>query len=403
MKLEKCWRWFGNADTTGLKDLKQMGVEGVVTALSEFKPGEVWTLESIKARRDLIEQHGMRWSVVESLPVSEEIKKGSSQAAKHIKNYIQSLHNLAECGIDRVCYNFMPVIDWVRTDLTYIDEDGTETMMFDPVTFAMFDIFILRRDNAKDDYSPEILKQAEALLENDGMTEEEKKKLSYNLIVITQGFINSGAATGDNYLKDFKRALTSYRTLGEENFRNNFSHFLKEIIPVAQKLNIKMAVHPDDPPFPILGLPRIASTLQDFEWIFEQEPSPANGMTFCTGSLGVRADNDLSLFLDKLGDRIHFAHLRNLKHLEGGRFFESGHIDGDIDMVMVVTKLLKEQIRRKAVGDDKWRIPMRPDHGKKMLDDFGRSSNPGYPMIGRFRGISEIRGMEKAINAYLKT
>lgn len=403
MKLEKCWRWFGETDTTNLVDLRQMGIEGVVTALNEFKPGEVWTLESIKARRDLIEKQGMRWSVAESLPVSEEIKKGSAAAAKHIENYIESLHNLSRCGIDRVCYNFMPVIDWVRTDLAYIDEDGTETMMFDPVIFAVFDIFILQRENAEDDHSEEILKQAELRIQNDGMTEEEKKKLSYNLIVITQGFINSGAAIGDDYLKDFKEALASYRTLGEENLRNNFSYFLKEVIPVAQKLNIKMAVHPDDPPCPVLGLPRIASTLGDFEWIFEQEPSPANGMTFCTGSLGVRSDNDLSLFLDKLGNRIHFAHLRNLKHLDGGRFYESGHIDGDIDMVMVVTKLLKEQIRRKKEGDSHWRIPMRPDHGKKMLDDFGRNSNPGYPKIGRFRGISEIRGMEEAINVYLTT
>lgn len=403
MKLEKCWRWFGNDDSTSLLDLKQMGIEGVVTSLNQYKPGEVWSVESIKERCDLIEQYGMRWSVVESLPVSEEIKKGSPQAAEHIGNYIQSLHNLSKCGIDRVCYNFMPVIDWVRTDLAYIDEDGTETMMYDPVTFAVFDIFILQRVNAKDDYPEDVIKQAEARVKNDGMTEEEKKKLSYNLIVITQGFINSGAASGDNYLQDFKNALASYRTLGKANFRNNFSRFLKEVIPVAQQLNIKMAVHPDDPPFSILGLPRIASTIEDFEWIFEQEPSPANGMTFCTGSLGVRTDNDLSQFLDKMGNRIHFAHLRNLKHLEGGRFFESGHIDGDIDMVMIITKLLKEQIKRKNEDRSDWRIPMRPDHGKKMLDDYGRSSNPGYPKIGRFRGISELRGMEEAINTFLIT
>ena len=395
MLLERTWRWFGPNDTITLSDLKQMGVEGVVTSLNQFKPGEIWPADVINATRTMIERNGLRWSVVESLPVSEDIKKGTSKATEHIDNYIVSLHNLAKCGIDRVCYNFMPVIDWVRTDLSYKDEDGTETMLYDPVTFAAFDLFILKRNNAEADYTDALIHAAKNRYEN--MSESDRDQLAYNLIVVTQSFINSAVEDREDYINAFKTSLEEYRTIGEANFRNNFSHFISKIVPVAERLHIKMSIHPDDPPFPLLGLPRIASTIEDFQWIFSQAPSLSNGFAFCIGSLGARKENDLTLFLDRFAERIHFAHLRNLKYLDEERFYESGHIDGDLDLFGIIRGLLSEQSRRLAEGREDFRIPFRPDHGKKMLDDFSRRTNPGYPLIGRLKGLSEISGIEHAI------
>lgn len=393
--LEKTWRWFGPNDTVTLSDLKQMGVEGVVTSLHRLKPGVVWNLDAIGEVRQMIEDEGLRWSVVESLPVSEEIKKGSELAETHIQNYIASLHNLAANGVDRVCYNFMPVIDWVRTDLAYRDEDGSETMLYDPVTFALFDLFILQRKEAEKDY-PETVQQA-AAERFAQMSESEAEALAYNLIIVTQGFINSAVESRSDFIVPFKTALESYHQIGETRLRENFSRFIRSVIPVAEKLNIKMCIHPDDPPFPLLGLPRIASTMEDFEWIFAQAPSLHNGLTFCMGSLGARKENNLLLMVERFAERVHFAHLRNLKHLEGGRFFESGHLDGDLDLVGVIDRLIREQIRRKEAGRADDRIPFRPDHGKKILDDFNRVSNPGYPLIGRLKGLSEIDGIQHAL------
>ncbi len=394
--LEKTWRWFGPNDNVTLSDLKQMGVEGVVTALHHLKPGTVWSKDEINEVRLRIEENGLRWSVVESLPVSEEIKIGSDKMEEHIQNYLESLYNLSACGINRICYNFMPVIDWVRTDLAYRDEDGCETMLYDPVTFALFDLFILRRKKAEKDYSKMVLLKARERFMK--MSDVEIEALAYNLIVVTQGFINGAVEDQSDYITAFRDKIKGYHDMGESRFRNNFSRFIQKVIPVAEKFDVKMCIHPDDPPFPLLGLPRIASTLSDFEWIFAQAPSRCNGLTFCMGSLGARKDNNLLLMLDRFADKVHFAHLRNLKHLDGGRFFESGHLEGDLDLIGVVKRLLKEQIRRKNEGRSDDYIPFRPDHGKKMLDDFRRSSNPGYPLIGRFSGLSEIVGVEMALS-----
>lgn len=400
MLLEKTWRWFGANDTIGLSDLKQIGVEGIVTSLHHIKPGVVWHVDDILPVKKMIEKEGLRWSVVESLPVSDDIKLGTGNRDKHIENYKTSLINLAQCGVKTICYNFMPVLDWVRTDLHYRDNDGTETMLFDYHTFAAFDLFILKREDATGDYPENIIRKANEIYKS--MNDEEKEELAYNIIIITQGFINSAVEDTNDYKELFLRAIEQYKKLGTGKFRENLSFFLKEVVPVAETHGIRLCIHPDDPPFPLLGLPRIASTIEDFEQIFSYYNSPANGLTFCTGSLAARKDNDLLQFIEKFADRIHFAHLRNLRFLNDYSFYESGHLDGDIDMYPIVKLLLKEQYRRKNEGREDIRIPFRPDHGKKMLDDFRRKSNPGYPLIGRMKGLSEIRGLETAIERILK-
>ncbi len=400
MLLEKTWRWFGANDTIGLSDLKQIGVEGIVTSLHHIKPGVVWHVDDILPVKKMIEKEGLRWSVVESLPVSDDIKLGTGNRDKHIENYKTSLINLAQCGVKTICYNFMPVLDWVRTDLHYRDNDGTETMLFDYHTFAAFDLFILKREDATGDYPENIIRKANEIYKS--MNDEEKEELAYNIIIVTQGFINSAVEDTNDYKELFLRAIEQYKKLGTGKFRENLSFFLKEVVPVAGNYGIRLCIHPDDPPFPLLGLPRIASTIEDFEQIFSYYNSPANGLTFCTGSLAARKDNDLLQFIENFADRIHFAHLRNLRFLNDYSFYESGHLDGDIDMYPIVKLLLKEQSRRKNEGREDIRIPFRPDHGKKMLDDFRRKSNPGYPLIGRMKGLSEIRGLETAIERILK-
>lgn len=400
MLLEKTWRWFGTNDTIGLSDLKQIGIEGIVTSLHHIKPGVVWHVDDILPVKKMIEHEGLRWSVVESLPVSDDIKLGTGNRDKHIENYKTSLINLAQCGVKTICYNFMPVLDWVRTDLHYRDNDGTETMLFDYHTFAAFDLFILKREDAAGDYPENIIRKANEIYQS--MNDEEKEELAYNIIIVTQGFINSAVEDTNDYKEWFLRAIELYKELGTGKFRENLSFFLKEVVPVAETHGIRLCIHPDDPPFPLLGLPRIASTIEDFEQIFSYHNSPANGLTFCTGSLAAGKDNDLLQFIEKFADRIHFAHLRNLRFLNNHSFYESGHLDGDIDMYPIVKLLLREQYRRKNEGRDDIRIPFRPDHGKKMLDDFRRKSNPGYPLIGRMKGLSEIRGLETAIERILK-
>lgn len=400
MLLEKTWRWFGTNDTIGLSDLKQIGIEGIVTSLHHIKPGVVWHVDDILPVKKMIEHEGLRWSVVESLPVSDDIKLGTGNRDKHIENYKTSLINLAQCGVKTICYNFMPVLDWVRTDLHYRDNDGTETMLFDYHTFAAFDLFILKREDAAGDYPENIIRKANEIYQS--MNDEEKEELAYNIIIVTQGFINSAVEDTNDYKEWFLRAIELYKELGTGKFRENLSFFLKEVVPVAETHGIRLCIHPDDPPFPLLGLPRIASTIEDFEQIFSYHDSPANGLTFCTGSLAAGKNNDLLQFIEKFADRIHFAHLRNLRFLNNHSFYESGHLDGDIDMYPIVKLLLREQYRRKNEGRDDIRIPFRPDHGKKMLDDFRRKSNPGYPLIGRMKGLSEIRGLETAIERILK-
>lgn len=382
-----------------LSFLKQMGVEGVVTSLYHLKPGVTWSIDDIKVVRNEIEREGLRWSVVESLPVSEDIKLGNEKCAAHIENYKQSIVNLAECGVTTICYNFMPVLDWVRTDLAHTDSDGTETMLYDHATFAVFDLFLLRRKNAKGDYPDSIREEAQALF--DSMNERERERLAHTIVIVTQGFINSTVEESGDYMERFRCSLESYKEMNAAAYRENLCYFLDEVVPVAEEQGVRLCIHPDDPPFPVLGLPRIASTLDDFQWIFSRNDSLANGLTLCTGSLAARRGNDVLRFVEAFGERIYFAHLRNLRHLDENSFYESGHLDGDMDIFSVVEALLNEQYRRVAEGRKDARIPFRPDHGKRMVDDFQRKANPGYPLAGRLRGLSEIHGLQTAINRML--
>ncbi len=401
MALEKSWRWFGFGDSVQLTDLKQMGIEWVVTALHHIPNGEVWPVEEIIKVKSAIESHGMRWTVVESLPVSEGIKIRSNDYMRLVGNYKQSLLNLGECGIDTVCYNFMPVLDWVRTSLHYQLPDGGEVMYFDFATFVAFDVFILKRPDAANEYPAEIVAKAKQIAAS--MPEEEQEKLAHNIIVVSQGFIDG---TIDVSVTDYKKAFLSflgtYNHIDSAKLRDHLSLFLKDVIPVAEEAGVNLCIHPDDPPFPVLGLPRIVSTQDDLEWICNQVDSTANGITFCTGSLSVNRQNNLEQIVEKLGPRIHFTHLRNNVFFENSAFHEYGHIEGDIDMYPIVKALLKEQIRRKETGRKDFRIPFRPDHGVKMLDDYNRSANPGYPLIGRLKGLSELSGMQMAIERELR-
>ncbi|WP_029903329.1 mannonate dehydratase [Prevotella sp. 10(H)] len=395
MALEKTWRWFGVNDSVTLSQLKQIGIEGIVTSLHHIPNGEVWTKEEIMKVKCEIESWGMRWSVVESLPVSEGIKTCSADRCRLIENYKRSIRNLGECGIDTVCYNFMPVLDWARTDLHYKDKNGAESMLFDYLVFTAFDIHILKRPSAADDYPQDVRERARVLAEN--MTDEEKEKLAHNIIVVTQGFINGTVGDVEDYKQLFLKYLEQYKDIDSGQLRKNLSAFLSDVLPVAEKWGVNMAIHPDDPPFPLLGLPRIASTIDDFKWIVEQYDSIANGITLCTGSLSAREDNDLVEFVKQLGEKIHFVHLRNTQRLNGRSFYESGHLEGSIDMYEVVKALLEEQKRRIRKGRKDVRMPFRPDHGLRILDDYNRKANPGYPLIGRMKGMAEICGLEMGI------
>jgi len=396
MALEKTWRWFGPNDTVTLENLKQMGVEGIVTALHSLQPGEVWPVEKIREIKDMIEKHGMRWSVVESLPVSEGIKIHSADYDRLIDNYKQSLRNLGECGIDTVCYNFMPVLDWARTNLHYKNENGGEAMLFDYPTFAAFDIYTLKRPNAENDYDEDIRKKAKEI--DASLSDEQREELAYNTIIATQAFVN-GAMDGNapDYKKMFLDYLGTYKDIGRDKLREHLSAFLNDVIPTAEECGINMCIHPDDPPFPLLGLPRIASTIEDFLWIIDQHKSVSNGITFCTGSTSARCDNDIPEMAKKLAERIHFIHLRNTKTIEGRSFYESDHLAGNVDMFSVIKVLIEEQKRRKKEGRKDIRMPFRPDHGVRILGDFERKANPGYPLYGRMKGLAEMDGMQRAI------
>lgn len=396
MAMECTWRWFGPHDTVTLKYLREMGLEGIVTALHQFPAGVVWPKEEIMRVKDMIEAEGMHWSVVESLPVAEGIKICSPEWPYLIDNYKQSLRNLAACGIDTVCYNFMPVLDWARTDLHYLNERGTESMLFDYEVFAAFDIHILKRPGAESDYTEKVLNRAKEIAL--GMSEIEKEELAHNLIIVTQAFINGVMGNNTNdYKQQFLNYLETYKEIGPDKLRENLSRFLKEIVPVAESCGIRLCIHPDDPPFPLLGLPRIASTIDDLKWICAEVESPSNGITLCVGSLSACPENNIPDIIKQLGNNIHFIHLRNTTRLKEKSFYESGHLDGDTDMYQVVKALLEEQIRRKKAGRKDIRLPFRPDHGLKMALDYNIKSNPGYPLMGRFKGLSEIIGLQYAL------
>ncbi len=399
-KLEKTWRWFGAKDSITLDQLAQMGVEGIITALHHIPNGKVWPVDEIMKVKNEIEAHGMRWSVVESLPVSEGIKLCTEDRARLIANYQQSIRNLGICGIDTICYNFMPVLDWARTDLHYKLPNGGESMYFDFPTFVAFDAFILQRPGAEKDYPAEIVDKAREVYAQ--MTEAEAEELAYNIIVVTQGFID-GVIDGSvpDPKKLFLEFIDRYKGCDKTQMRANLKRFLDDVIPIAEESGVRLAIHPDDPPFPVLGLPRIIGQMDDYEWLFQANPSPANGITFCSGSLSARRENDLSDMLEKTADRIHFVHLRNTHMLEDGSFYESGHLTGSVDMPKLIATLLKEQKRRIESGRSDYRMPVRPDHGIKMLHDYENNYNPGYPMIGRLKGLAELDGLMTGISAFI--
>ncbi len=400
MSFEKTWRWFGPTDAVRLNDLQQMGIQGVVTALHHIPNGEIWPVEEIIKVKNDIETRGMKWSVVESLPVSEGIKTGNSDRDKLIHHYRKSLRNLGECGIDTVVYNFMPVLDWVRTDLHYRIPTGGESMLFHFPTFAAFDVYILKRPGARNDYTQEMLDKADRVFWK--MSSEERETLTRNIIVVSQGFID-GVIKGESrdYKQMFLGYLDRYGQVGQEELRGNLKYFLDAVIPVAEESGIRLAIHPDDPPFPVLGLPRIVGSLGDITKILDLNPSPAHGFTFCTGSLSACRDNDLTEMARQFAPRIQFIHLRNTRWLDDDTFYESGHLEGSVDMYAVMKELLQEQKRRVSSGRKDDRMPVRPDHGVKILNDFELNTNPGYPLIGRLKGLAEITGLEMAIEREL--
>ncbi|MVT10265.1 mannonate dehydratase [Chitinophaga tropicalis] len=385
--MEKTMRWFGPADPVSLRDIRQAGCTGVVTALHHIPVGEIWPVTEIKKRQELIETAGMTWTVIESLPVSEDIKRQSGNYQEHIENYKQSLRNLAECGLKVVTYNFMPVLDWVRTDIAFTLPEGSKALRYDRAAFIAFDLFLLKRPDAEKDYTAEEKERAEALLAT--LSEEARTTLYNNALLGLPG--SNDRFTAPQVLQ----ALQTYAGIDENKLRQHLFYFLQQVVPIAEELGLQLAIHPDDPPFSVLGLPRIVSTEKDIRALLDAAPSPANGLCYCTGSLGVRSDNDLPGIIQRLGDHIHFIHLRNISRDKAGNFFEADHLLGDVNMFAVVRELVK-LMERKQVS-----IPMRPDHGHQMLDDLQRSTYPGYSAIGRLKGLAALTGLELGISSSL--
>ena len=392
--MEQTWRWFGPDDVVQLSHICQTGATGIVTALHQIPYGVIWSVEEIEKRKALIAADaslGLRWSVVESLPIHESIKIGEGDLKPLFDNYRQSMRNLAQCGVTTICYNFMPVVDWTRTELAYPLPGGATALRFNLHEFAAFDCHMLQRPGAEAEYSADVLARAKDWYTRS--SEGDRRKLLANIMAGLPGAYDRYDVPG------LRAMLDRYSGIDAAALRENLARFLQEVIPTAEEVGIRMCIHPDDPPRPLMGLPRIVSNADDLAFILDAVPSPANGLTLCSGSLGANPVNDVPAIAGRFADRIWFAHLRNVAKDPDGSFMEADHLGGDTDMVALVTVLLEEQKRRKDAGNEHWRIPMRPDHGHELLDDVGKPTHPGYPAIGRLRGLAELRGVMQAVSA----
>jgi mannonate dehydratase len=391
--LEQTFRWFGPTDAVTLAAIRQTGATGIVNALHHIPCGDVWSIEEIKRRDYMITAAGLRWSVVESVNIHESIKTAGGQRDEFIEKYIETLKNLSGSDIKTVCYNFMPVLDWTRTNLDFRLPNGASALRYHAPAVAAFDLYILERENAVNDFTLQQQQQAKAYL--DGLTKEKVEQLTRNIMAGLPG-------TNDVFtIAEFKEHLKKYHDTDAKKLKENLAYFLKAIIPDAEELGIKMCIHPDDPPFPILGLPRVVSTEKDLEDLVNAAPSPSNGITFCTGSLGARGDNDLPGIVERLGAHIHFLHLRNVQREADGSFYEADHLAGSNDMYAIMKNVILEQKKRLERGREDIAIPMRPDHGHRLLDDFNHNTFPGYSVIGRLKGLAELRGLEMGIKRSL--